>query len=147
MNIFTAPHKVLCDFLLDNNDATEQDLLQHLINVYSIKPELHLAIEKKLRNGYIKNFKTKLKNVLYNRQTFNKKHEKWLQCNFEINLQLAEYKRTRGRPSDSDFLNSSTTTKKRKISEIENKYSEFEIEEVFLQIHYEQLAEKNWLTQ
>lgn len=113
MDIFAVPHKVLCDFWLDNSNATEEDLLQHLIVVYNIEPELHSAIDTKLRNGYIKNFKTKLKNVLHQRQVFNKKHEKWLQCNFEV--KLTECEKKRGRPSGSDFFNFSTSTKRRFI--------------------------------
>lgn len=119
----------MCDFLIDNNDATEKGLLQHLIDVCNIELELQSATEKKLQYKYIKNFKTIFKNVLYQKQLFITKHEKWLQNNFEVKLTKCEKKRRR---LNTYFLSSSTSTKRRKLIKIEKKYSKLEIEEAFL---------------
>ncbi|XP_070519748.1 uncharacterized protein [Cardiocondyla obscurior] len=68
---------------------------------------------------------------MYQRKAFDKKYKKWLESNFEIKLTDSEKKR--GRPTNRDFLNSSIFTKRRKLIEIVNNYSEKEIEEAFLQ--------------
>lgn len=54
----------MSDFLIDNNDATEKGLVQHLIDVCNIELELQSETEKKLQHRYIKNFKTIFKNAL-----------------------------------------------------------------------------------
>lgn len=111
-------------------NSSEKDLLKHLMNLYSIQSELHLEILTRLENRFIKNFKTKIKKVFYNKEKFYKVYEDWLEKDFVVNL--VESDKKRGRPSDNDFLNSSISSKRRKLIEIENKYSEVEIAESFL---------------
>ncbi|KAL0103493.1 hypothetical protein PUN28_017622 [Cardiocondyla obscurior] len=109
MDSFTIPHKVLCDFLFNNSDATETDLLQHLINVYKIDPKLHSAVKDKLHNGYIKNFRAKLKNAMYQRKAFDKKYKKWLEINNYSEKEIEEA-----------FLQSLRNAGKRKLTNVIN---------------------------
>jgi hypothetical protein len=133
MDAFKISNKVLCDFLLDNRSASEEDILRYLIRVCNPNNNTHSLILEKLRiDGYIKRFKSKLKSALGNKETFMRRNVQWLQDDFVINVKTSVNKG--GRPRNTDYMNSSSATKRRRLMSIAEQYSELEVQEAFLYI-------------
>ena len=129
MNELKVPKQVLCNFLITNGVKNRGAFVSHIKTNYGIGDEYLKAVEDKL-TYFMSTFEQKWKNAFYNATTFRTRNAEWLLSDFSVQF----FEVGTGRRLSDDFENSSKSTKRHKLLQIRECYSESEIQCAFLNI-------------
>ena len=129
MNELKVLKQVLCDFPITNGVKNRGAFLSHIKTNYGIEEEYLKAVEDKL-TYFMSTFEQKWKNAFYNATTFRVRNTEWLISDFSVQF----FGVGPGRRLSDNFENSSKSTKRRKLLQIRECYSESEIQCAFLNI-------------
>lgn len=134
MDSFKVSKRILCNFLIENNNPELEKLVTHLQNEYTLNAEHTEIVSQFLNQYFFSTFQKKWKESLYIRSKFEKRFEKWLNSDFVIDF--STNKTTTGRnPSSIEFEELSVATKRRRLILIEENYSNSEIQEAFFEYY------------
>lgn len=129
MDNIKVTNRIFSDILLRDKEANIDSLVNYVRTKFELNDGTIDVVRNKLCRYFMPAFEKRRKATFYRDKIFEKNNTAWLQSYFTINLET----RRCGRPSRDDFDECSTSTKKRKIQLIREKYSETEIELAFLQ--------------
>lgn len=134
MDTFSVSRKVIFDFLIKNNCTNDLTILLEFLKINYNLAEEHLEkVSTELSRYFLPQFYKKWK-VPFNVQSkFEAKYEKWLNSDFTVNFSYSEAASTLGRKSnENEYEQLSTSSKRRKLIEIEETFSPSEIQDAFI---------------
>lgn len=133
MDSFKVSKRILCNFLIENNNSELDKLVTHLQNEYTLNAEQIEIVSDALNRYFFSTFQKKWKESLYVRSKFEKRFEKWLNSDFVVHFSEKETNSGR-KPSSSEFQELSVATKRRRLISMEDNYSSSEIQEAFFRM-------------
>lgn len=132
MNFLEVPMESLCDIAMQNHKMNDTDLScmlwNHIQGNYPVDDKEMRLVTNKVLQYFIPTFRKNWKSSFYKKEKLKSRHGKWLLTKFTVALTTPKI----GRRSNEDFSGSSTSTKRRKLQEIQECHSELEIQLAFL---------------